>query len=167
MRSLIPLETRELRELSCPWCGRTPERGVAGFKVVRDGWTLGAIVLARVEPERDLCPPSALVIERLWVIPDDVRERVGSQLVERACAHVVAQRGRCLIAYGARGRPDCGHLPVAWLERVGFAEHVGGAQWRIELKRTLPVLEAITKVTSDAFRALRPGRPQPANRVKD
>ncbi len=167
MRNLVPLEARELRELVCPWCGRTPERGTSGFKVVRDGRTLGAIVLAAAEQERDLCPPGAFVVDRLWVSPGDVREHVGSQLVQRACAQLTSQRARCLIALGTRGRPDCAHLPASWLERAGFAKHGGGAQWRIEFKRTLPVLETVARAAQDVARALHPGRPQPANRVRD
>ena len=48
---------------------------------------------------------------------------------DSACALLVAEGGRCLIAYGTPGRPDCAHLPAGWLERVGFKEHVGGVQW--------------------------------------
>lgn len=167
MRSLLPLGPGELKTLACPWCGRTPERGDRGFKAVRDGRTIGVLVLAQADRERDLCPPGASVIERLWVAPDDVGEHIGTQLVQRACALLVAERGRCLVAYGTAHRPDCGHLPASWLAEVGFVEHVGGVQWRIELSRTLPLASTISDAAARAWHVVRPGhRPQPANRTR-
>ena len=94
MRSIVALGPAEARALVCPWCGRTPERGDRAFKVVRDGVTIGALVLASAVTERDLCPPGASVIERLWVAPADVGENVGTQLVQRACAVLVVPAGR-------------------------------------------------------------------------
>ena len=56
--------------------------------MVRDGRTVGVLVLGAADAERDLCPAGASVIERLWVSPDDVGEHIGTQLVKRACAPV-------------------------------------------------------------------------------
>lgn len=166
MRSLAPLDTRDLGGLACPWCGRAPERGSRGFKAVRDGRILGVIVLAPSLGERDLCPPGASVIEQLWVDPAEVGEHVGTQLVHRACALLAAERARCLVAYGTYGRPDCAHLPAAFLAATGFREHVGGVQWRIELRRTLPVLPAVADAGRAVLRWVRGERPLPAHRVQ-
>lgn len=168
MRSIVALGPGDSRALVCPWCGRTPERGDRAFATVRDGRTIGALVLASAVPERDLCPPGASVIERLWVAPEDVGENVGTQLVQRACAVLVGERARYLLAYGTPGRPDCGHLPASWLAEVGFAEHVDGVQWRIELTRTLPLASLVRDAAAQASRVLRPSRqrPQPAGRVQ-
>ena len=167
MRSLVALGAGEIKTLACPWCGRTPDRGDRGFRAVRDGRTIGVLVLGAADRERDLCPPGASVIERLWVAPEDVGEHVGTQLVQRACALLVAERGRCLVAYGTAGRPDCEHLPASWLADAGFVEHVGGVQWRIELSRTLPLASRIQDAAAHAWHAVRPGRrPQPAGRMR-
>jgi len=166
MRSLVPLGRRELASLPCPWCGAVPERGERGFAVVREGRPIGAVVLAPSDRDRDLCPPGASVVERLWVAPPDVGEHVGAQLVQRACALLVAERARCLVAYGTRGRPDCAHLPAGFLDAVGFREHVDGVQWRIELRSTLPFASLVRDAAGSALRLVRgSGRPLPASRV--
>nr|NLI49422.1 GNAT family N-acetyltransferase [Propionibacterium sp.] len=166
MRSLVPLHRADLATLACPWCGAVPTRGDRGFAVVREGRAIGALVLAPGDRDRDLCPPGASVIERLWVAPADLGEHVGTQLVQRACALLVAERARCLVAYGTRGRPDCGHLPAAFLDAVGFSEHVDGVQWRIDLRRTLP-LAPLRDAAGAALRLVRgTGRPLPASRVR-
>lgn len=167
MRSIIPLGPREVAALACPWCGTAPDRGERGYLVAREGRPLGAIVLAPSDRDRDLCPPGASVIERLWVAPSDVGEHVGTQLVQRACAVLVAERARCLVAYGTRGRPDCGHLPAGFLDAAGFREHVDGVQWRIELRRTLAVPPLVRDAAGAAVRLVRgSGRPLPAGRVR-
>ncbi|HQD60447.1 MAG TPA: hypothetical protein PLS37_04410 [Propioniciclava tarda] len=167
MRTLVTLAPSDVAALACPWCGRCPDAAQRGLAVVRDGRTVGVLVLGAADAERDLCPPGASVIERLWVNPDDVGEHIGTQLVQRACALLVAEGGRCLIAYGTPGRPDCAHLPAGWLERVGFKEHVGGVQWRIELRRTVPVAELLADAVARLGQLVRPGqRPQPAGRVQ-
>ena len=53
MRTIATLGPGEARALVCPWCGRTPARGDRAFTVVRDGRTIGALVLASAVPERD------------------------------------------------------------------------------------------------------------------
>lgn len=166
MRTLLPLTSSDVAGLACPWCGALPTRGQRGFQVVREGRPIGAVVLAPSDRDRDLCPPGASVIERLWVAPQDVGEHVGTQLVQRACALLAAERARCLIAYGTRGRPDCAHLPADFLDAVGFREHVDGVQWRIELRRTLP-LAPLRDAAGAALRLVRgSGRPLPAGRVR-
>lgn len=166
MRTVLPLSAAEASRLACPWCGQARDRGVQGFKTVREGRTIGALVLAPAHPDRDLCPPGSTVIEALWVAPDDLGEHVGTQLVQRACGLLTTQRSRHLIAYGASGRPDCSHLPSNWLAHVGFVEHVDGVQWRIDLRRTLPVLSLLRDAAALPSRILRPrGEPQAAGRV--
>ena len=164
MRSLVPLTEQDACRLICPWCGRAA-RGTGGFRVVRGGATIGAAVLAPPERGSDLCPPRSAVLSRLWVRPDDVGEHVGTQLVQRVCAELLASDLRHLVAYGTRGRPDCAHLPVGWLAVVGFADH-GGTQWRIDLRRAAPSLGFVRDAASGLLRGWRPGRdkPAPANR---
>ena len=167
MRTLAPLTPAEITGLVCPWCGRAPERGERGFKAVRNGRTIGAVVLAAALRDRDLCPPGTYVIERLWVHPDDVGEHVGTQLVQRACSLLVADRGRILVAYGTDGVPDCAHLPASWLASAGFAEHVDGVQWRIDLRRTLPLAGLARDAAAMASRLVRPrSHPEPAARLQ-
>ncbi|WP_040159238.1 GNAT family N-acetyltransferase [Nigerium massiliense] len=141
MRSLTSLEPADFRELSCPWCGSTPGDASAGFKVSRGGRTIGMIAVSPPDRGRDLCPPRSVVLTQLWVAPADLGEHVGTQLLQRLCAHLVSQRVRCLVAYGRPGRPDCGHPPAGWLEQQGFAEHIAGVQWRLDLRRTARVPE--------------------------
>ncbi len=168
MRSLVTVGPHDLAGLVCPWCGAVPERGDRGFLIAREGRPIGAVVLAAADRDRDLCPPGASVIERLWVAPTDVGEHVGTQLIQRACALLVGERARCLVAYGTRGRPDCAHLPAGFLDAVGFREHVGGVQWRIELRRTVAVPPLIRDAAGAAVRLVRgSGRPLPANRVDE
>lgn len=166
MRSLAVLAAHETRELVCPWCGRRPDRGSEAVVALRDGRVIGALVLAPADRDRDLCPPDSFVIERLWVNPDDVGENIATQLVQRACADLLLRRARCLVAYGTRGRPTCSRPPADWLLHAGFAEYVGGVQWRLELRRTLPIFPALKDAAALAVRLLRPERPQPANRVR-
>ena len=166
MRTLIPLESRDLIELRCPWCGRTPPRGTAGYKAVRGGKTIGTAVIAPPVQGSDLCPPGSVVLTQLWVHPDDVFEHVGSQLVQRLCAHLVARDMRFLVAYGATGPVDCAHLAAGWLERAGFVEHAGGTQWRIDLRRTVPGLGLVRGAANGIIRTLGlgPDTPAPAGR---
>ena len=164
MRSLVSLDQAALAQLAGPWCGRAPV-APRGLAVVRDGRTLGAIAFAPADRERDLCPPASFVISALWVSPDEVREHIGTQLIQKTCAQLLLDKARCLVAYGTDGPSDCRRLPSAWLERVGFREHVGGVQWRIELSRTVP-WSSVVDAAGAALRAVRsPGTPQPAGNV--
>lgn len=164
MRSMQPMDAADLATLSCPWCGRVRSGGTAGFKVVRDKVVLGAIVLAPHAGEVGLCPAGSVVVKALWVRPEEVGEHVGTQLVERAAAHLRAGHARCLVSAGSRGPGDCAHPPGSWLEHVGFVEHVAGVQWRLDLRRTLPLVRQVTDAVGAAVRVLRPGRPAAAGR---
>lgn len=166
MRTLTVLGAREASRCECPWCHRTPPRASRAIAAVRDGRRIGLLVLAPAEPERDLCAPGASVIEQLWVSPDDVGEHVGTQLLQRACAILIAEHGRCLIAYGSPYSTDCRTLPATWLAKCGFTEHVDGVQWRIDLNRTAPWASRISDAFASVVRSVRPGRPQTASRNK-
>jgi len=167
MRTVQSLSPRDLAAVACPWCGATPPRGERGLRALRDGHTLGVLVYGRADAERDLCAPGAWVVEQLWVDPREVGERIGTQLIQRACAELTGERARCLIAYGASGRPDCTHPPAGFLASAGFAEHVGGVQWRLDLRRTVPVWTRLRDAGAFGVRWWRT-RPQaqPAGRVQ-
>jgi GNAT superfamily N-acetyltransferase len=166
MRSLQSLGPREATSVVCPWCGRTPTRGERGVQAVREGRTLGVLILAAGDPERDLCPPGASVIERLWVAPEDVGEHVGTQLLQRACAQLVSEGARWLVANGTTGRPDCGRLPAGWLAKAGFVEHVRGSQWRIELRRTVVWADVLGDAAASVTRIIQPEpRARPVGRA--
>lgn len=164
MRSMQPMDAHELAALGCPWCGRVRQGGVLGFKVVRDKVVLGAIVLAPDRGELGVCPSGTAVVRSLWVRPEEVGEHVGTQLVERAAAHLRAGHARCLVSAGTRGTADCARPPASWLEHVGFVEHVAGVQWRLDLRRTLPLVRQVSDALDAAVRAFRPARPAPAGR---
>lgn len=161
MRSVQPVEPADLRRLACPWCGAVAASATLGFMVVRDGQVIGFFALAPTDA-LGVLPRGAMAVEQLWVCPDDVGELVGTQLVQRAAGVLYARGVRCIVARGTRGRPDCRHLPGGWLERVGFVEHVRGAQWRLDLRRTLPVPDAVRSAWAWVGRQTRPARPEPA-----
>lgn len=162
MRSVQPAEPSELRTLACPRCGRTPQSATLGFKVVRDRTVIGFIAVAPSDAVGVL-PVGSMVVEQLWVHPADVGELVGTQLVQRAAGVLHARGVRCLVAKGTRGASDCRHLPGSWLERVGFAEAVRGVQWRLDLRRTIPVRDAVRAAWASLGRLVRPERPAPAS----
>lgn len=161
MRSVQPADPADLRGLRCPVCGSRAASATLGFKAVRDREVIGFIAVAPSDV-LGMLPRGAMVVEQLWVRPDDVGELVGTQLVQRAAGVLVARRVVCLVARGTRGRADCGHLPGGWLEHEGFVEQVRGAQWRLDLRRTLPVTDAVRSAWSAVGRLVRPPRAAPA-----
>lgn len=149
MRSLVALDTSDLRQLSCPWCGRTPPRATHGFKVVRAGTVIGMVAAAPGTDLGDPYPSGAVVITQAWVRREDLGEGVGSQLLHRLARQLIQQRRRgvrYLVAPGTRGELDCRHLPGAFLDGLGFEECVAGAQWRLDLRRTVPLPDALRGV---------------------
>lgn len=163
MRSLQPLDGHDLREAVCPWCGRTPRAAAFGLKAVRDGVVVGLIALAPAAADGVDRADSVLVCQ-MWVHPDHVGELVGTQLVQRAVAHLGERRVRFLVAGGTHGVPDCTHLPGAFWQRLGFVEAVTGRRWRLDLRRTVCVPDLVRGVRDAVARAVNPGRPAPAGR---
>lgn len=163
MRSIRQAEPGDLRTRACPVCGAVPRWATLGFTVARDGEVVGFLALAPSDA-LGVLPRGSMVVEQLWVRPEDVGEQVGTQLVQRAAAVLHARRVRCLVATGTRGVADCRHLPGAWLERVGFVEQVRGAQWRLDLRRAVPVPDAVRAAWAGVGRLVRPVRPAPASR---
>ncbi len=164
MRSIQPLDGDDLRALACPWCGRPPVGASLGFKVVRERSVVGAIVLG--EPVDAVCPPRSLAVKQVWVAPGDVRELIGTQLVHRAAGQLKARGVRCVVSGGTAGVPDCSHPPADFLATVGFVEHVRGVQWRLDLRRTVPVLDAARGWVDAVARVVRPVRPASAQRSR-
>ena len=161
MRSVQPADFVDLRALACPRCGATPRDATLGFKVVRDREVLGFLALAPSDAVGVL-PRGSMLVEQLWVRQDDVGELIGTQLLQRAAGALHARGVRCLVARGTLGVSDCRHLPGAWLEHVGFVVQVRGVQWRLDLRRTLPVPDAVRAAWAAAGGVLRPGRATPA-----
>lgn len=162
MRSVQPADPRDLHGLSCPACGSTPIAATLGFKVMRDESVLGFVAVAPSD-DLGLLPRGSASITQLWVRPDDVGELIGTQLVHRAAATLHARGVRVLVARGTRGTSDCRHLPGDWLERLGFVEYVRGAQWRLDLRRTIVASDAVRAAWAAVGRWVRPGRaPGPA-----
>lgn len=161
MRSVQPADVAELRTVACPVCGWTSRGSTLGFKVVRDRTVIGFVAVSASDAASNL-PQGSASIDQLWVHPDDVGELVGTQLVQRVAGHLNARGVRLLVARGTRGASDCRHLPGAWLERMGFVEHVRGVQWRLDLRRTVPVVDAARAAWATLVRLARPERPSPA-----
>ncbi|WP_282006139.1 hypothetical protein [Propioniciclava sinopodophylli] len=164
MRSLVALDSVDLRTLACPWCGRVPQGATFGWKAVRDGAVVGVLAAAPASELGGPYPQGAVVVVQAWVRREDVRELIGTQLVHRAAAALTTRGVSCLVAPGTFGVPDCRHLPGAFLDKLGFTESVAGRQWRIDLRRTLRVPEAVRGVADLVGRLVRPARPAPANR---
>jgi hypothetical protein len=163
MRSLVALDSHDLRALACPWCGRTPQGASGGFKAVRDGRVVGVVAFAPGSELGGMYPAQSVVVLQLWVRREDLGELIGTQLVQRLAAAAPA-RTRCVVAGGTHGAGDCRHLPAAWLERQGFVEAVTGAQWKLDLRRTVRVPDAVRGVADTIGRLVRPARPAAANR---
>ena len=115
MRSLVELDSHDLRELACPWCGRTPRGASGGFKAVREGRVVGALAFAAGADLGGMYPANSIVVLQLWVRREDLGELIGTQLVQRLAA-AAPQRTRCVIAAGTHRAGDCRRLPAAWLE---------------------------------------------------
>lgn len=166
MRSLVAVDSNDLATLQCPWCGRPAPRSAFGFKVVRDGEVIGLATCSPADQLGGLYPVASVVITQLWVRPDDVGELVGSQLVQRAAAVVVGTRRlRYLVAGGTHGPSDCRHLPARFLAALGFTESVPGVQWRLDLRRTARVKQAMRSASALMGRLLDGRRPAPAGRT--
>lgn len=159
MRSLVPLDSHDLRELACPWCGRTPQRATFGLKAVRGSAVVGLVAAAPASELGGFYPPGSVVVVQMWVRPEDLGELIGTQLVQRLAATVAPRRGRCLVAGGTRGASDCRHLPAAWLEGLGFVESVRGVQWRLDLRGAIRAPEALKGLADAVGRLARPARP--------
>lgn len=159
MRSILVAEPADLRGLACPVCGGVPAAAEMGFKVVRDREVIGFVACASSEA-LGLLPRGALAIDQLWVCPDDVGELVGTQLVQRVAGYAHTRGVRFLVARGTHGHADCRRLPGTWLERVGFVENVRGVQWRLDLRRTVVVPDALRAAWSSVERLV--SRPNPA-----
>lgn len=165
MRSVHAISASELRTLACPWCGRAAG-GAFGYQAVRDGRVIGVLTLG--EPRSDaMLPSGSVVVSTLWIVPDEVGERVATQLLERACAKSLVIGRRWVVAEAHDGPADCRHPDEGWLERVGFVEHVRRRQWRLDLRRTAPVA-GFLRTTAEALRRLLggDGRPAPASRSR-
>lgn len=165
MRSLVALESRDLATLTCPWCGRTPARASFGLKAVRDGRVVGLLAGAQASELGGFYPNGSIVITQLWVRREDLGELIGTQLVQRLAARPPGSKARSIIAHGIRGTPDCRHLPAEWLESRGFVECAAGAQWRLDLRRTLRLPETLRGLVDAGVRLVRPERPAPASRT--
>lgn len=163
MRSLVALDSHDLRELACPWCGRTPRGASGGFKAVREGRVVGALAFAPGADLGGMYPANSIVVLQLWVRREDLGELIGTQLVQRLAA-AAPQRTRCVIAAGTHRAGDCCRLPAAWLEGRGFVEAVVGAQWKLDLRRTVPVTGVVRGALDAVGRLVRPPRPSPAGR---
>ncbi|WP_342372639.1 hypothetical protein PCC79_00125 [Propioniciclava soli] len=162
MRSLVRLDSVDLRALACPWCGRTPRGALFGWKAVRDGAVVGAVACAPASQVGDVHPPGSVVIVQMWVRQPDLGELIGTQLIQRLAAAEGARRVRRIIAPGTLGTPDCAHLPGVWLEGRGFVECVRGKQWKLDLRSTVRVQDAVRGVVDAFVRATRAERPASA-----
>ena len=165
MRSLVALDSVDLRTLSCPWCGRVPQGATFGWKAVRDGQVVGVLAAAPASELGGLYPQGSVVVVQAWVRREDVRELIGTQLVHRAAGALTSRRVRCLVAPGTFGVPDCRHLPGAFLGKLGFVESVTGRQWRLDLRRTIRVTSMVRGLADGITRLMRPVRPEPAGRA--
>ncbi len=161
MRSLVPLDSHDLRGLSCPWCGRTPPPATFGVKAVRGSDVLGALACAPASELGGFHPTGSVVITQAWVRREDLGELIGTQMVHRVAAKLGDRRVRCIVAPGTHQTPDCHHLPGQFLDRVGFVEFIPGAQWKLDLRRTLRVPDVVRQVAG-AFGRL--ARPEPTGR---
>lgn len=165
MRSLVPLDSRDLRDLACPWCGRTPQGATGGLKAVRGGAVVGAVAVASASELGGMYPAGSVVIVQLWVRREDLGELIGTQLVHRLAASL-PRRTKFLVVGGTRGAGDCRHLPAAWLEGRGFTECVKGAQWKLDLRRTVRVPGVVRGLAEGLGRLVRPARAEPAGRTR-
>lgn len=167
MRNLLPLTGTDLSSLTCPWCGRAPSTATIGLKVMRGGTVIGLVAAAPASELGGLYPSGAVVTTQAWVRPEDLGEGVGSQMIHRLARQLTQRENRgvrCLVAPGTRGEPDCRHLPGAFLDGLGFEEYVTGAQWRLDLRRTIPVPDAVRAVGDTVGAWVRHARPSPASR---
>lgn len=165
MRSLVALDSVDLRSLACPWCGRVPQGATFGWKAVRDGVVVGVLAAAPASELGGPYPTGSVVVVQAWVRREDVRELIGTQLVHRAAAALTSRRVRSIVVPGTYGVPDCRHLPGAFLDKLGFVESIAGRQWRMDLRRTVVVPDVVRTVATGLGRLVRPGRPAPAGRV--
>lgn len=165
MRSLVALDSVDLRTLACPWCGRVPQGATFGWKAVRDGEVVGVLAAAPASALGGPYPQGSVVVVQAWVRRQDVRELIGTQLVHRAAAALTSRRVRCIVAPGTFGVPDCRHLPGPFLAKLGFAESIAGRQWRMDLRRTVRVTSLVRGLADAATRLVRPARPEPAGRA--
>lgn len=164
MRSLVALDSHDLRALACPWCGRTPRGATHGLKAVRDGEVVGVLAAAPASELGGMYPSNSVVVLQLWVRREDLGELIGTQLVQRLAA-TAPPRVRCIVASGTHRAGDCRHLPSTWLESLGFVESVAGVQWRLDLRRTLRIPDAARGLADAVSRLVRPARPAAANRT--
>lgn len=163
MRTLVPLDSRDLSSLACAWCGQPPSDATGGFKALRDGEVVGMIAVAPA-PADGAHAPQTCVVRQLWVLPGHTTELIGTQLVQRELRDVTDRGIRFLVAPGTHGVPDCRHLPGAWLTKLGFVESVRGAQWRLDLRRTVRVRAAVRTAAETLARVVRLQKAAPANR---
>ncbi|MFT3876445.1 MAG: hypothetical protein QM708_08500 [Propioniciclava sp.] len=166
MRSIMSLDSQDLTALACPWCGRTPPPAVFGLKTVREGEVVGMIAAAPASALNGPYLEGSTVIVQAWVRRPEVGEQIGTQLMHRLAATQTHRGVRALIAPGTYGVPNCQHLPAAFLDGLGFLETVPGAQWRMDLRSTIRVPDAVQAVADAVSRILRPGRPAAANRSR-
>lgn len=165
MRRVVPLDSIDLKELVCPWCGRSPGVSTLGLKTVRDGEVIGMIGAAESDALGSFYPRASVVITQLWVRREDRGELIGTQLVQALAARLYQRRHlRCIVAHGTPTAPTCQKLPIDWLENHGFTAAQARGQWRLDLRRTVRVPDPVMAALNATVRAIRPERPAPANR---
>lgn len=165
MRRVVPMDSVDLKELVCPWCGRSPGVSMFGLKTVRDGEVIGMIGAAESDALGSFYPRASAVITQLWVRQDDLGELVGTQLVQALAGRLTQRRHlRCMVAHGAQTAPSCQKLPADWLEDRGFTAAQARGQWRLDLRRTVRVPDPVRAAFDATVRVIRPERPAPANR---
>ncbi|MFV0452699.1 MAG: hypothetical protein ACK5LS_10755 [Propioniciclava sp.] len=164
MRRVVPLATHDLAELACPWCGRTVGVATFGLKTVRDGEVLGLLAAAHAEAIDGFYPRASVILTQLWVRPQDRGELVGTQLIQRLAARLAPGPTRCIVAHGTVSDPTCQQLPAAWLEDRGFTRSQARGQWRLDLRRTIRLPDAVHAALKSTVGVVRPERPAPAGR---
>lgn len=165
MRKVIGLNSVDLTELACPWCGRTPGVSTFGLKIMRDREVLGLVGAAHADALGGFYPRASVVVTQLWVRPDDLGELIGTQLIHGLAARLVqTPRARCIVAHGTHRAGTCTEPPAAWLEHMGFVEAAARGQWRLDLRRMIRVPDVVRGALHATVRVLHPQRPAAANR---
>lgn len=165
VRTVLPLKPVDIVELTCPYCQYVSPQATSGLKIVQDDIAVAVLTVGRPTPHSDWCPAGSMLLTQLWVHPDYVKQGLGRLLVQRQAALLKAAGTRCWIAYGSATTPSCTHVPARFLAAVGFTEHVDNVQWRLDLNRTVSVVDRLKDAVAELRRWLPgQGRPAPANR---
>ena len=167
MASLSLVTAAAVHALRCPYCGRPmpldepgllaaqSRWGFCGVAAVEGGRTVGLLVLSGAEDDA--------AVGAGWVQARYARKGLGTRLVQRAAAGLVAQQVPALTALSGR-HAGCSAFPREWLTRVGF-RRVRPGLWRMDLGQTVVTRWSLRETLGGLVDAVRPvPPPEPVGR---